>query len=428
MSDILLEWKTKKNNECLLIKGARQVGKTFIIRDFGKKYYQSFIELNFFENSSYKKIFENGSLTCAEIIKRISLEIPLVHFIPGKTLLFLDEIQECPEARTALKFLAEDKRFDCIASGSMLGIAYKAMSSVPVGYEKQIEMFSLDFEEYLWAYGFDSGAIKELKNYFTSLEKIPSSINDSMLKRLREYAVIGGMPAVVNKFLSTNSFSEAHEEQLKIYNSYLDDIAKYAPATEKPKVRKCYLSIPRQLAKENKKFKYSTVETKSTSRKFDGSLEWLKDAGLIKFCNNVSAPIFPLMTHVEDSYFKVYLTDTGILNSMYGFEMKAAIVNNTLTGSTKGGIYENLIADFLLKKGKPLNYYKPSENRQEIEFLLTIEETIIPLEVKSGNNSTISLDDFIAKFNPPYAIKLISGNFGKVNRKITYPLYMALFL
>jgi predicted AAA+ superfamily ATPase len=427
ISKTLLKWKAEKSRECLLIKGARQVGKTFIIRKFGATY-NSFIELNFFENSEYKTIFKSGNLTCKEIIKRISLEIPSARFIPGETLLFLDEIQECPEARTALKYIAQDNRFDCIASGSMLGIAYKTMSSIPVGYEKQTEMFSLDFEEYLWAFGFNNNAIKNLKSYFDNLEKIPSSINDSMLKRLREYAVIGGMPAVVNKFLTTNNFSEAHEEQMKIFNSYLDDIAKYAPTAEKPKARKCYLSIPRQLAKENKKFQYSKVEAKSSARKFDSSLEWLRDAGLIKYCNNISAPVFPLAAYIDDNYFKVYLTDIGMLNVQYGFEMKAAIVNNTLKGPAKGGIYENLIADFLIKKDRPLNYYKPSENRQEIEFLLTVGENIVPLEVKAGNNRTVSLDEFISDFNPPYAVKLIAGNLGKVDKKITYPLYMALFL
>jgi hypothetical protein len=310
----------------------------------------------------------------------------------------------------------------------MLGIAYKAMSSVPVGYERQIEMYSLDFEEYLWATGFDSAAIKNLRSYFDNLEKVPNGINESMLSRLREYAVIGGMPAVVSKFLATNSFSEAHAEQIKIFDSYLDDIAKYAPTADRPKARKCYLSISRQLAKENKKFQYSTVEPRAAARKFDSSLEWLRDAGLIKFCHNVSTPAFPVSAYTEDNYFKVYLTDIGMLNSMYGFEMKAAVVNNTLKGAVKGGIYENLIADFLMKGGKPLNYYKPSENRQEIEFLLTDKEDILPLEVKSGNNSTVSLDEFISKFNPPYAIKLISGNIGKADKKITYPLYMALFL
>ena len=427
ISETLLKWKTEKDKECLLIKGARQVGKTFIIREFGKTY-KSFIELNFITYAKFKKIFEGGDLSCDEIIKRVSLEIPEARFIPGETLVFLDEIQNCPEARTALKFIAEDNRFDCIASGSMLGIAYKGMSSIPVGYEKPVEMFSLDFEEFLWAAGFDGNALADIKTYFDKREKAPSSINDSMLKRLREYAAVGGMPAVVNKFIATSNFGEVHEEQAKIFDSYLDDIAKYAPTAEKPKARKCYLSAPRQLAKENKKFQYSTVEKGGAARKFDGSLEWLRDAGLIKYCYNVSLPLFPLSAYVDDNYFKVYLTDIGILNHMYGFEMKSAIVNNTLTGPAKGGIYENLIADFLIKKNKPLNYYKPSENRQEIEFLLTVGESIVPLEVKAGNNSTVSLDEFTAKFNPPYSIKLIHGNIGVADKKITYPLYMALFL
>jgi len=425
--DTLIEWKSKKNKECLLIKGARQIGKTFIIREFAKQNYDNFIELNFFLEPKHKEIF-SGSLEMSEIIKRLTLQIPTAKFIPGKTLLFLDEIQECGEARTALKFIAENNKFDCIASGSMLGIAFKNTSSIPVGYEKQIEMHAMDFEEFLWAMGYGAEPIGYLKEYMDKKEKVPTSINDSYLEKLREYAVIGGMPAVVNKYIATKNFGEVHAEQEKIVASYLDDIAKYASAAEKPKARACYLSIPTQLAKENKKFQFSVVEKGGTARKFDNSLEWLRDAGLIKFCNNVATPTFPLPAYNQTGYFKIYLTDIGILNAMYGFDMKAEIFNNTLKGPAKGGIYENLIADILLKKNLPLNYYKPGENKQEIEFLLSKSGSIIPLEVKAGNSSTNSLNDFITEFKPPYALKLITGNVGESGTKLTLPLYMAMFL
>jgi hypothetical protein len=267
-----------------------------------------------------------------------------------------------------------------------------------------------------------------MKEFFDRKKRIDEAANETLLKKLREYAVIGGMPAAVNKYLETNNFGLVHEVHKEIISSYLDDIAKYAPETEKPKVRNCYLSIPSQLAKENKKFQYSKVEKGSNARKFENSLEWLRDAGLIKFCRNVSVPIFPLPAYDQDGYFKVYLTDIGILNAMYGFKMKEEVYNNTLKGPAKGGIYENLIADILLKKDMPLNYYKPNEGRQEIEFLLTNGDGVIPLEVKAGNGRTLSLDEFIKKFDPPYALKLISGNVGTEGKKITLPLYMAMFL
>jgi len=334
MMDTLLKWKEEKGKECLLLKGARQVGKTFIIREFAKQNYKNLVELNFAAEPKFKHVFE-GSLKMDEIIKEITLRDSSMIFIPGETLLFLDEIQECGNARTALKFIAEDGRFDCIASGSMLGIAYKDVRSIPVGYERQVEMFSLDFEEFLWAKGNGHKVVEYMKEFFDKKERIDGTINETLLQNLREYAVIGGMPAAVNKYLETHNFGLVHEVQENIISGYLDDIAKYAVTTEKPKARKCYLSIPDQLAKENKKFQYSVVEKDSNARKFENSLEWLKDAGLIKFCYNVSTPTFPLPAYNQTGYFKVYMTDIGLLNAMYGFRMKEEVYNNILKGRQK---------------------------------------------------------------------------------------------
>jgi len=424
--DDYLRWKIHKKNECLLVRGARQIGKTHSIETFGREYYKSFITINFFETPELKQVFE-GELSSNEILSKISLNFPNFKFIENETLLFLDEIQECPQARTALKFLAQDERFDCIASGSMLGISYKEISSVPVGYERQMEMFSFDFEEFLWAKGISNEVIAGIKKYYTDKKQIPADMNDTMIKYLREYCVVGGMPEVVKCFIETGNFAQVHAVQQKILDSYLDDIAKYASASERPKARNCYLSIPKQLAKENKKFQFSVVEKKGTSRKYENTLEWLRDAGLIKFCTNVSLPKFPINAYVRDDWYKIYCTDIGILTAMYGFEMKKAVIENTLAGPVKGGIYENLVADMLSKKKLGLHYYKPENNSQEIEFLLVKESDIIPVEVKSGNNATVSLNEFIEKFQPPYAIKLISGNIGIADKKISYPLYMTMF-
>jgi predicted AAA+ superfamily ATPase len=429
MMQTLLNWKDNHTKECLLVKGARQVGKTYLIREFAKAHYKYFLELNFFDTPEHKDLFNNKqSLKAAEIIKRLTLKFPDIQFIKGETLLFLDEIEECGEARTALKFIAEAELFDCIASGSMLGVNYKQIQSIPVGYERQIEMFAMDFEEFLWAKGYKENAVEIIKEYFDKKEKVDVSINNSMFTYLREYIIVGGMPKVFEIFLNTNNFGLVHTEQQKIIDNYLNDIAKYAPGADKPKARACYLSIPRQLAKENKKFQYGVVEKNGSARKFDSSLEWLRDAGLIKFCTNVGAPIFPLVSYEQPNYFKIYATDIGILTAMHGFDIKAEIFNNTLKGQAKGAIYENLVADILLKKRISLNYYKPSENYQEIEFLLSKNGGIIPLEVKAGNSATISLDTFIKDFKPQYALKLITGNVGVTGTKITMPLYMAMFL
>ena len=425
--NVLLNWKNKKKQSCLLVKGARQIGKTYIIDLFGRENYKSYIYINFIENPQAKDIFE-GELSANEIYKRISLVMPVVKFEDNNTLIFLDEIQECPNARTALKFLALDDRFDVIASGSLLGIRYKEVASIPVGYEEQVEMHSLDFEEYLWAVGYDEKKIAVLREYFDKKEKVPDAVNEKMLALLREYVVIGGMPAVVETFVNTGHFGEAHKIQQMILDSYYDDISKYASNTEKPKVKNAYLSIPKQLSKENKKFQFSVVENKATARKYENSIEWLRDAGFIKMCYNVSNPDFPLNAYERDNQYKIYTSDIGILVAMYGFDMKKAIIENTIKGNVKGGIYENLVIDILSKSGHKPSYYRNSDGSMEIEFLITVDTKVIPIEVKANNNSTISLNRLLEKDDIPCGYKLISGNIGVNDKKIVLPLYMAMFI
>lgn len=425
--DELLNWKNKKNRECLLVQGARQIGKTYIIEKFGKNQYSSYIYLNFYQNPDHKKIFE-GSLEAVEIYKKISLYVKEVHFIEHDTLIFLDEIQDCPNARTALKFLAIDNRYDVIASGSLLGLHYKEMLSIPVGYERTLEMFSLDFEEFLWAIGRTSESIEVLREYFEKREKIDAGIHEQFMSALREYLVVGGMPEVVNVFLKTNNYQEAYATQKKIMESYREDIKHYASATARQKISDCYLSIPRQLTKEYTKFQYKVVSKEGNARKYENCLNWLADAGMIKLCLNVSTPQFPLIAYEKPDQFKVYVTDIGLLTSLYGYETQAALLKDTLTGPAKGGIYENLVFDMLIKRGFALNYYKNSNNTQEIEFIFAKNSSVIPIEVKSKRGATLSLNSFIAEYKPPYAYKLVSGNVGVSGTKITLPLYMAMFI
>lgn len=423
----LLEWKNKKSHECLLVKGARQIGKTFIIEQFGKENYKSYIYINFFKNPEQKQIFE-GALSPEDIYKRISLYADNVSFTDHDTLIFLDEIQDCPNARTALKFLAIDDRYDVIASGSLLGIHYKEIASVPVGYEKTIEMYALDFEEFLWACGKNETALSALKEYFRKREKIDIGIHEQYMQLLREYMVVGGMPEVVNTFLSTNNYREVYETQKKLLDSYEDDIKKYADIGSRQKIRDCYYSIPRQLAKEYTKFQYKTVAVGGNSRKYENTLEWLIDAGMIKKCLNVSTPTFPMVAYERPDQFKVYATDIGLTTAMFGYETQVTLLKDTLKGPAKGGIYENLIFDILNKRGIPLNYFKNDSNSQEIEFLLEHDGQVYPIEVKSKNGATASLNSFIEEYSPTVAYKLISGNIGVSSSKLTLPLYMAIFI
>lgn len=394
---------------------------------FAKENYQSYIKINFIETPKLKEIF-NGELTSSEILKRISLSLADIKFIKGSTLIFLDEIQECKEARTALKFLANNDDFDVIASSSLLGISYKEVSSIPVGYETHLMMYPLDFEEFLWGVGYDKQAILNLKSFFDNKEIIPQVIHENMLKLIREYIAVGGMPAVVNTYLASKNFSEVHNEQQKILDSYFDDISKYASTTEKPKVKNCYLAIPKELAKENKKFKFSTVEKKATARKYKNSIEWLRGSNLVNLCYNVSTLSFPLNAYEKLDMYKIYLNDIGLLIAMYGFETKKAIVDDTLEGPIKGGIYENLLSCMLIQLGYKLYYFRNDNGSTEIEFLISKETKIIPIEVKAKKGRTLSLDKILSLNEIPYGYKFSANNIGIIDKKITMPVYMAMFL
>lgn len=434
MYERMLKWKNTKSKECLLIKGARQVGKTYLVREFGRAEYESFIEINFHMQSALKIIFD-GDKSAEEIYKRLTANIPGIKLIPGKTLIFLDEIQKCANARTALKFLAEDGRYDVIASGSLLGLAYgkdaddevEPVESIPVGYEKPLMMYSLDFEEFLWAYGYEADTVGYLSGFYESKEKIPPEISQKFDNILREYLVVGGMPEVVADFMEHKDFGRVQEIQEKIITSYADDISQHAKGAEKVKVRKCYDSIPRQLAREYKKFKYSEVESRATVRKYGNSVQWLCDANMVLVCRNASTPMLPLNAYEKEGEFKLYMNDTGLLMALYGFATKQALLNGNLKGFAKGGIYENFVAETLVKKGYTLHYYKPNDD-SELEFIIEKDGEVIPIEVKAGNTASKSLNLFMENYKPSKAIKLITGNVGEVDSKITIPHYLAMFV
>lgn len=435
MYQFLLDWKAKKGRECLLIKGARQIGKTFIVKEFGKNEYNSFVEINFLERPDLKEIFE-GNLTADEIYKRMSAHLPGKRFTKGSTLIFLDEIQKCASARTALKFLAEDGRYDIIASGSLLGLHYgqdadeevEEVESIPVGYERQVVMYSMDFEEFLWAYGYESDTVEYLRSFYEKKDKVPADINEKFESILREYIVVGGMPEAVQKFVDTKDFNEVQIVQEKILTSYDDDIALHAKGVEKVKVRACYDSLPRQLARENKKFKYSEVEKRGNARKFGDSITWLKDSNLVHVCYNVYEPYLPLTANSKNDEFKLYLNDSGLLLAKYGMQTKLAVLTKKIQGNAKGGIYENIISEMLIKRGYNLNYYKTQNSSMELEFLIEKDGEVVPVEVKAGNSSTASLNNYIETFHPTISYKLIDGNIGVSDGKVTLPHYMAMFI
>ena len=427
ITDTLIQWKNEKKKDCVVVHGVRQCGKTFIIRHFGKTYYQNFIEINFVEKPEMIRVF-SGNLDVKTLIQGISLLMPEAKFVPGETLIFFDELQECPAALTSLKFWAEDGQFDVIVSGSLLGLSYKETSSIPVGYELPVDMYPLDFIEFLWALGIDDDFIQELSTYVSGERMIPVSIHETMMKYLREFLVVGGMPDVVNTYLETGNFQAVQQTQDKILRDYQDDIAKYANNADRIKARACYLSIPKQLSKENHKFQYSVVEKKGTARKFESSVDWLREAGMIVASYNVSTPAFPLMAYVKEDQFRVYLSDIGLFTAMFGYQMKDALISDTLSGPAKGGIYESLIADMFYKRGENLYYYKREDSSLEIEFLLERNAAVIPVEVKANKGATRSLNELLKKDEIEKGYKLTSQNVGISNKKVTLPLYLAAFL
>ena len=395
--DKLLEWKNQRKKDrikkCLLIKGARQVGKSYIVQEFGKSEYASFINIDFYRQPDLKGIFD-GEMTAEEVMKRLTAYMPGVTLIPG---------------------------------GRNGRESVEVPASVPVGYESQIMMYSLDFEEFLWAYGYDEKATDVLRSYYETGETIPEAVHIKYENLFREFMVVGGMPEVVADFSVHKDFNRVDRIQNDILAEYRDDIAKHAKGKEKQLVRMCYDAVPKQLAKELKKFQYSTVEKGQTRRKFGGSIQWLKDSGIVNACYNIREPYLPLMANANEDQFKLYINDTGLLCCMYGKETKLAVLNNTIKGNARGGIYENSISECLLKRGYTLYYYKP-DNEHEVEFLIEEKGEVVPVEVKAGNNASPSLNNFIKEFSPSVAFKLIGGRNGKDGAKETLPHYMVMFL
>ena len=433
--DRLMQWKSTKHQECLLVKGARQIGKTFIVEKFGREQYESFIEFNFVLDPDACSIFD-GSLKAEDLYRKISAYDATRRLLPGRTLIFLDEIQECANARTALKSFALDGRYDVIASGSLLGIKYKNKKtrerhepkSIPVGYERQVTMHSFDFEEFLWARGVTEDAIDVLRGFYERREVVPDAVNRKYSDLLKEYLIVGGMPAVVKAYVASGDFGPVQEEQEKILASYVDDIHKYADTTDIPKIEACYHAIPRLLAKENRKFKYAEVEKGGSERKYASSVDWLCDASFASRALNVTVAEVPLNAQVRDGWFKLYLSDVGLLLALYGTETKGLLYSGRLKGNAKGGLYENLIAGLLERKGIPLYYFKNEDGSREVEFMIERDGGVVPVEVKSSNGATISLNETLEKPQVPYGYKFIDGNVGVSGKKITLPHYMAMFV
>lgn len=430
---VLSDWKNNEHKMPLIIKGCRQCGKTFSVLDFAKKNYKHVVYLDFYQHPEYKTAFDGG-LGIDEICMNLSVLIPNVKFVVGETCFVLDEIQECLRARTSLKFFKMDGRYDVICTGSLLGVSgYSATRSVdapiPVGYETIIDMYPLDFEEWLWANGIQENVISYLSKCLDENTPVQEAIHFRMRQLLLQYCVVGGMPMAVTTFRENGNLQDVLRVQQGIIEGYKADMLKYAPQTDKPRIRECFDSIPRQLSKENKKFVYSAVRPKGRGRDYLGSLQWIEDAGIIKRCYNLSTTELPLEGNAIGDQFKVYMVDTGLFVSMLEVGTAADILQGNLFGY-KGAIFENLIADVFAKMERKLYYFR-KDTGLEVDFVMRYKRecTLVEVKAKDGNTkSTKTILDHPEKYHVYHAIKLGDYNIGKGNSMLTLPLYMAFLL
>ena len=427
----LADWKNSENRKPLIIKGCRQCGKTFSVLDFAKKNYKNVVYLNFFQNPDYASVF-SGSLEVDNIVMLLSALLGSeAVFESGQTVIVLDEIQECPEARTALKFFRIDGRYDVIGTGSLLGVkGYgKEPKSIPVGSETVIDMYPLDFEEFLWANGITDPVIEMLKHCLEKELPVPEALHNRMKQLLLQYVVVGGMPDAVQTFVDTKQMNEVLRIQRDIVRSYEDDMVKYAERKDKSRIKECFQSIPKQLSKENKKFQYSVVKKGSTASQYLRSLQWIEDAGIITRCYNLSITELPLDGNAEEDVFKVYMRDCGLFVSMLEDGTQYDILQGNLYGY-KGAIFENLIADIFGKMGRKL-YYFHKDSGLEVDFVIRYQGQCTLVEVKAATGNTKSTKTILQhpeKYHVNSAIKLGNYNVGRTDQLLTLPLYMAFLL
>ena len=431
IDDFLLKWKADNDRKPLIVKGCRQIGKTESIRHFAKVAgYDSFIEINFVKDEKYKKIIVDG-YTASAIIKNISLLDPSKRFIDGKTLIFFDEITEFPDIATSLKFFKEDGRFDVICSGSMLGVNYKKNESNSVGYKTDYEMYSLDFEEFLWAKGYKEDVIEDMLLHmktFTPFNELEMSVYHGIFL---DYVVLGGMPAVVKDYIQKGTFEGSLNTQHQLIADYKEDIRKYAQGVDQTRILNVFNSIASQLAKENKKFQISKVEKNARFRDYRGCAEWLVDAGIVNACYCLNDVELPLSGNCDTDKFKLYFCDTGLLVSLLDEESQEDLRANKNLGVYKGALYENIVSEALIKTGYKLYYYKKENATLEEDFFIRSANNLIPVEVKAQGGRSKSLRTLISsdKYSDiAYGFKLSANNIGYSEQIYTFPYFCTFLL
>lgn len=430
IDNYLIEWKTSKTRKPLIVKGARQIGKTMSIQAFAEANYKSVIRINFVEQKQYKSIFDSG-YDVDNIIKNISLLNPTYKFIPDNTLFFFDELQECPNCATSLKFFALDGRFDVICSGSLMGINYKEIESNSVGYKEDYDMHSMDFEEFLWAVGYSNDFIEDIYGKMLRVEPFSQLELDRLFELFRDYMTLGGMPDVVNTYIRNKNFSGTLSIQRQLLADYEEDITKYAHGLDKAKIKSVYNHISTFLAKENKRFQISKIGKSARNREYVGVVDWLSDAGIVNICYCLSDVELPLKGNYDPKMYKIYFKDTGLLIASLDEEAQDDLRQNKNFGTYKGAIYENIVGDMLVKQGYSLYYYKRENPALEMDFFVRDAKSLIPVEVKANDGATPSLKKLVEneKYGDiKYGIKFGYKNIGFNGGFYTFPYFLAFLL
>lgn len=426
----LTNWKNRPDRKPLIIKGARQIGKTRSVEWFAGQNYASVIEINFIEQKKYREIFNDGFEVDA-ILKNISLLNPELKFIPGNTIFFFDELQACPNCATSLKFFKLDGRFDVICSGSLMGISYNEIESNSVGYKEDYEMHSMDFEEFLWAMGYNDEFTADLLSQMLDVRPLSELQMDTLMSLFRDYVIIGGMPEVVSTYVRNKNFSGTLDIQRQLLKDYEEDITKYVEGLDKAKVKAVYNHISTFLAKENKRFQITKIARNARNRDYMGCVEWLADAGVVNVCYCLNQPELPLKGNYDPKMYKIYFKDTGLLIASLDEEAQEDLRANRNLGTYKGAIYENIVGDMLVKQGYRLFYYHSDRPALEMDFFIRDADSLIPVEVKANYGATASLNRLLNddKYNDvKYGIKLGYRNIGCNGKFYTFPYFLTFLL
>lgn len=424
------EWLINENKKPLIIKGARQIGKTKTIEEFAKRNNLSLVEINFVLNPEYRDIFDHG-YKVDKILESISLKDPSLEFVPGKTLIFFDEIQKCINAATSLKSFKLDGRFIVICSGSLMGLSYKEIESVSTGYKTDYIMYSMDFEEYLWALGYKEEQIEDVYECMKNITPLSSTQYSVLLEKFHQYMVLGGMPEVVKLFVDQKNYSGTLALQKQIILDYEEDITKYAEGLDKTKILNVFRKIPVFLGQDNKKFRISKVVHGARNREYSGVTDWLIDAGIVNVSYCLNDLALPLKGNYDPDNYRMYFMDTGLLVASLDEESSKDLRDNKNFNTYKGALYENVVGDMLKKSGYDLYFYKSEDATREVEFFVRDTNNLIPIDVKANDGKMKSVRSFIESKEIKdinFGIKLAEKNIGFINNIYTFPYFLTFLL